>query len=638
MVSLIHLCLALCVSNGETPVRLEPGVQTLGQIVHALSAQGVSASCDTTIGNRMALVRLKPRPWSALRPLLEKGLEVQFREQPDHTWKLTADVEAAEHERRLHNTFVARYEGGVTSFVSQAWNAADAIAALDKPERDRQREALDAILRDKSASQQVRYQAGLTEELESNGEKVTMLRIRQPFNFGHLIAQPAFFSYTGADLFSDTFPDAAFLRAGIPNVLYTSENAPPTPLKVHWVEHLSFDPIWLRLTGDCYVFSDANLGGNGTRVSDLVPGYVKLSFTLRDVFREASQNEALLRREKTTSDWLRAPEANKPLTLGPGKRTLSAFVQQWSQTHDREVVMEVSALRDILPGVVMLKADQTMPLSHAFDSGHLPGKDDPDDNASAFDQTVSEEGRTVVSATRTVDATGIPIDTRLWTASELDGVALIHNEMSFLDNAVPQQTAAAVFLAARRDKSETHLLTINDLLAASRLLTARENARSAVSTLYNGLGQFAEAYPFLRLLDTSPDRQATLKTLLADGKVSIDCRTFDRAQLNALTTALREITVLRCANGFNSAIPFYADFASWVRRATFTVEAFPTGFGKCVWLKFTLHHNFSLVYTEKPNNPIIIKSYLTLGQATVGPLLWLGKELPVKEVVPQERE
>jgi hypothetical protein len=66
--------------------------------------------CAPNLRQRLALIHLKPRPWQQARQLLEKGLEVRFRQTGDaaNRWILERDPAVVQRERRQRKR-LARY-------------------------------------------------------------------------------------------------------------------------------------------------------------------------------------------------------------------------------------------------------------------------------------------------------------------------------------------------------------------------------------------------------------------------------------------------------------------------------------------------------------------------------------------------
>ncbi len=67
-----------------------------------MSVGGRRVECAPNLRQRLALIHLKPRPWQQARQLLEKGLDVRFRQTGDaaNRWILERDPAVVQRERR----------------------------------------------------------------------------------------------------------------------------------------------------------------------------------------------------------------------------------------------------------------------------------------------------------------------------------------------------------------------------------------------------------------------------------------------------------------------------------------------------------------------------------------------------------
>ncbi len=75
-----------------------------------MSVGGGQVECAPNLRQRLALIHLKPRPWQLARELLEKGLDVRFRQTGDaaNRWILERDPVVVQRERRQRER-LARY-------------------------------------------------------------------------------------------------------------------------------------------------------------------------------------------------------------------------------------------------------------------------------------------------------------------------------------------------------------------------------------------------------------------------------------------------------------------------------------------------------------------------------------------------
>lgn len=74
-------CLSACLGMTQTEPKISLGPELLSypEIAKRMSVGGKRVECVRNLQNSLAVVHLKPRPWSEVRQLLEEGLGVQFR-------------------------------------------------------------------------------------------------------------------------------------------------------------------------------------------------------------------------------------------------------------------------------------------------------------------------------------------------------------------------------------------------------------------------------------------------------------------------------------------------------------------------------------------------------------------------------
>lgn len=78
---LLVWCLSACLGMTQTEPKISLGPELLSypEIAKRMSVGGKRVECVRNLQNSLAVVHLKPRPWSEVRQLLEEGLGVQFR-------------------------------------------------------------------------------------------------------------------------------------------------------------------------------------------------------------------------------------------------------------------------------------------------------------------------------------------------------------------------------------------------------------------------------------------------------------------------------------------------------------------------------------------------------------------------------
>lgn len=608
MLNILLICLPMWMQGDAQEVQLPPRVRSFFQLAEELRQQGVSVQCAPAVANRLALVCVKPRAWNNLRPLLEKGLEVRFTQQTEGAWRLAADASALSREQTLRNHFARRYEKGVADVLTPAWDAASEMRRFDAEERDRKRKELrDIIGLPGAPGGTFRQQkvAELTLNLEFTDAVHLGLLPLHPLHLAALLPMPALRAEDVLNLAQDSSAIALRLRSSSQAGVTFGLASP-----LHGFSCLRFSPLTFGITESISggIEPNSKLIGN----TDLVPGTIgRLPFTLRDVFVEAGQGAVLDACEQATNDWLNQVNADKAVSLEAGERTLSAAVQKWSVQNEREVIMEVSPQRDILPGYKTLAPAVTLNMSQALQSGNVP----PERAEVASGSILAPEGAALryLKATPAIETTSLDINVRVWTASQIDGVALLHNQLAFLDNAALRKPDAALLLTQRRARHDNHLNTLDDLLNASRLLSPQDSLLASDSSLYTGIGDYAGAYPFLRFLDTSPQRETIQKELATSKAAYLECRNCSLTAINSLTDAVRSLAALGPANML-TATCFTQNFPFWVRRGVLEIKIESSSFGKGVWATFTLYKSAEIEGQRVTVQP------QPLWEATVGPI------------------
>ncbi len=615
MFTALMVCLTLWGQNDVRAVHLPPRVRSLAQLAQELRAQGIAARCEAAIGNRLALVCVQDRSWDDLRPLLERGLELRFVRQPEGAWTLTADAGVAARETTLRNVFVKRYEKSVDDILTPALDGADALNRLDAPEKAAREKELRGIIGlpgVPGGSPIQREIADLTLNLAYyNGKRAALWPLR-PLNLAPLLTSPVSHAQRVLDIAQDNSEAALRFRAGLQ--ISRQNNKFADAAQLDWYSSLRFHPLTFSVTENIRGVFEPNGIVSGS--AELVPGSIRhLYFGLRDVFTGAGQGDTLAADEQATDAWLTqissGSNGDKPVSLEVGERSLSAMVQKWSAKNGREVIMEVSAHRDILPGYKTISSKLILNITRALQSGHLPEEGELDEGARVGELNCA--ALRYLNATPVVEKTPINVNMRVWTVSQAENVALIHNQLAFLDNIAPRNPAAMLLLTERRALHDDHLLTFDDLLDAARALPPRDNTLASGSSLYVGMGDFADAYPFLRLLDTYPQRDALQKELIQNGVAYLECRHCALSALNSLTDTLRSLALL-APNGVAEFGCFKPDFPQWLRQGVVEIKAEPSEFGKGAWLTFALYKSAE----RQPDQTYALPE--ALWTATVGPL------------------
>ncbi len=129
-------------------VQLPYGLQTYEQLASELtSAAGLPTRCDPAIRLRYALIRVPPRPWASLRPLLESALDIRFVTANDGALEIRKDAARAAEEDALRLRFSRKYDQTIRDAVRSGWELHEQFDALptDGQRSEAYQEASDAI-------------------------------------------------------------------------------------------------------------------------------------------------------------------------------------------------------------------------------------------------------------------------------------------------------------------------------------------------------------------------------------------------------------------------------------------------------------------------------------------------------------
>lgn len=101
-----------CLLLSEAQVEFPLDYYSFPEIAQRMSVEGRKVECARDLQQRLALIRLKSRPWQQARELLETALDVRFRKISDaeNRWILERDPEVVRKERRWREQFAAYVE------------------------------------------------------------------------------------------------------------------------------------------------------------------------------------------------------------------------------------------------------------------------------------------------------------------------------------------------------------------------------------------------------------------------------------------------------------------------------------------------------------------------------------------------
>lgn len=113
--------LAAKVQSPEPVVSLKPELLTFGSLAQRLTQDDLVVRCSKSMSNEHALVALKPRKWSEIRSILERGLQIHFNLVKANTWEIVPDYSALASETTLSRAYFRAASGLISSRLRKAF-------------------------------------------------------------------------------------------------------------------------------------------------------------------------------------------------------------------------------------------------------------------------------------------------------------------------------------------------------------------------------------------------------------------------------------------------------------------------------------------------------------------------------------
>ena len=471
MVSVLAVGLTLLTSAHQKDVTLPPGLYSYPGLAAELTNQGFAVTCDPRIHLRCALIRIPPRPWSSLEPLLDHALGITFAATDAGPLEMRPDATTATSEEILLHRFARNYSDAAQAAVRNGWEYMQRAIGLRA--------------------------SGLEPPAEIQSAISSMPR-GSPDWYALTVARGLMDSYASRRDYADLWEGVNVLSVlkGMPPVLYTADElmalAPPDnpigavappPIKTFgifsldgerviaplWVESRRFNNRNLALSKEAFAIVNITAPGlvwdkpgyyDGPNSFGYIPEW-------RDLYKGLSTYGALQARLRATAEWAASSVVRDPLGQVVGAPSLWDLASAWSVKEGRPLLMEV-----------FLNRQQPM---------------DGGTGASLESALLGED--------RAEPATGIAANP--WTVEQFDGVTVIHDELAFIDRVAPLEPAAEIQSFNRRTASAGQS-SVSDLVEACRLL----KPEAALANLDGGQdGPFADfsfAAAYLRLVSSSP--------------------------------------------------------------------------------------------------------------------------------------
>jgi hypothetical protein len=531
-------------------ITLKPGLHRFADLASMLTQAGIPVRCDKRIASRLVLLRLEPRPWNQLSPLLEAGLGIRFRESRQETLTLEEDPTQTQYERQLLSQLERVYGGSLRKAIRDAITVQKQFAGLNGEALQRAQQSLQMG----TPEQQAQYAAyRILYSSSSMGSQVALLRLNNGASVTRLLDAPLTFTTTTAQLdqyaAAGEMPYEKFWTDAVQRMKRFSQSHPPEAVapftealtRALATENLFLDAFTLSLTGTFdFIVPDnpspvaySSFGTHTITTNTLPP-----PFTLLDLQPNADLKKLFAERQATTEQWLKRAEASganatnspaaTPITpttstfsLAPPERSVSAAVWQWSAKNMRQLIMEVPSTRDVLPlgltqqGAVSLAASLDAFVSTQQPAAPLPPgtyATPPALQAERIEQDRAADVASMLPVVRTA---------RSWTIKEMSAVVIVRNEWQFIDHRKNADTSTAVRLWHTRQQRENKTLSLADLAAATEDITAEQMAEHLYSSVYEDTSGFVRAFPYLQVLRQQGNLPTLLPRLQSERNVSI---------------------------------------------------------------------------------------------------------------------
>jgi hypothetical protein len=552
------LVAALHLSTGPK-VSIGPAALTYPEIAAALSAEGRTVQCATSIRNRAAVVALRDRTWAGACAALSQGLDIRVRAHPDlpNTWLMEPDPGVAAREK------VMRHELGVLLREGVAEEVKPYSASLQTPihlllarsvllKRELEsREKLDPEHKQPRTAELARE----SEDADRVADPFIQIAARlaataRPRDYEEAIAGPLPFQSVDIHRLANV---PAICRLMLEEMERTAAASPPetqadansnaSPFAgsnglvalirqvadghISLAERLRFDPGSLRITvQQLYLLGDVFPLRHG--ISADPTGDKGIYYVIARM--DEAARKSVERENEDTAHWLATPAARAELSVSTSDRitSLSQLVERWARQSGGDVVMEL------------------VPLREAIDLS--PPADESGDNESSAEPPAEIHTSLAAKVGR---ESGSP-----WSCRESDGVLLVRDRLAFIDRT--RRFPLRALLALERDaprlpsaEASDSLLSLSQLVRFQSACTAEENGELSLIPAYRGL-DVANVTPsrFAAVLArlSRSESEAAARTLEATGRVDIRLAGFSGREIQSIVATLRS-NALASENG-----------------------------------------------------------------------------------------
>jgi len=556
--------IVVCVSFTKAlqgPIALPYGLHSYNQLAAELTSAGIQTRCSPSIANRFALVRVPPKSWGYLRPILESALDIQFAELSSGGLEIRKDPQESSLEEALLSRFARQYERTVLDAVQGGWDAyeqawtssqrggADPFENLRQsvqslPVGNSSRNALNTAvsLRNFVANRRV------LSELWGGIDLKRLIRTPEASiqNQEDIVLSPP-----DNPIGHDLPPEALVYRVKTQTGAWAA-----SPYLIHsW----TIDLRTFSLTLGMFPLTERIEPYSAPEVLSVVPNIIGFDRSWDDLIRGLPQESAFRHEVQASETWLKSEMASTSVDLPRFGKTLSFVMNTWSKETDTPVIMEILPMRDSIGSNRPPKDGRLSPTSFA---------------AGFSDETV------------------FPTCLRSpWSFQQVDGVLAVHDKFRFIDHLVQYNPAPEIFLWEKWSHSKSGLNSLKDVIEATKLSGGDDDKLWADPWLYRGLHQFPWARPYIHLLKSMPSSTAALNGIEQGGNIRIPYKDFPAEARRQFEKSVRQISSLPLSSADTAPFPLWVSsllpgFDDYLDAASVMVEALPET--DSAYLKFSL--------------------------------------------------
>jgi len=511
----ILIAASLLCTRRNFDVGLRYGLHSYQGLAAELTEQGIATRCEPSIRRRFALIRVPPRPWDSLRPLLETALDIKFNTTDDGVIEIAKDPQQAILEGLLLRRLSRLYSNTIEDAVRNGWDFFKANQETP-PGRDRQAAEEDARQAVKSlpVGHPDRNSMEVAFKLEDNvAERYLFADLWDGINLAKLLKGTPPRVATAEQI--SWWPRADNPIGSIVPTTLTSFGAfypdGVRALPQIMVDRLSVKWTTLSLYKDvteAVTFYDRGQRQHGETV---IPDPIEFECAWNDLYRGLPSHNEYLNRAKSSEAWLESQAAELLLNMPPVTVKCSDLFDRWSAVTGHPVIMEVLPTRDFM-AVIPWSGAKSTSIRACF-----------------------EEWRRDLPSPKFM---GTP-----WTIEENNGITIVRDEVGFADHLATFNPEPEVALSCARNGDPDLLNTIDDYIKAIPLATVSDVTAAMDAGAYDEQVDFPGVWPYLRLLSTDAGVAKQLESLSTGQELLLPVSKFGAAQRRAFEAEMRQFAV-----------------------------------------------------------------------------------------------